>query len=366
MDPLNGAASPPLATEPRGPTTVLVVDDEEPIRNALKRFLSQQGYDVLTAATAAEAIESLNRHKVACVLLDVRLPDASGVDTVPKVMELEPNAAVLMLTAVNDAASAALCMQRGAMDYLTKPVDLTDLHRAIQRALRRRDTMIESQQINHWLKEEVAIRTAELRMERANLERISVATLEALVNALEAKDPYLRGHSARVADMAAMVAAELGLPDEDVELVRTAGRLHDIGKIGIREEILNKQGPLTDEEFEHVKNHTVTGSQILAPLAHLRSIIDIVRSHHERWDGKGYPDQLSSEGIPLGARIIGAVEIYDALTTSRPYQEKMVPELAIDRLRDLVGTVLDPQVHRALQAVVARREALIFLDDGRG
>ena len=349
-----------------GPVTLLVVDDEEPIRSALKRFLSHQNYEVLTAATAVEALDALERHKIACVLLDVRLPDANGVDLVPKALELEPNAAVLMLTAVNDAASAALCMQRGAMDYLTKPVDLSDLLRAIQRALRRRDTMIESQQINHWLKEEVAIRTAELRMERANLERISVATLEALVNALEAKDPYLRGHSARVADLAATVAAELALTEEEVELIRTAGRLHDIGKIGIREEILNKQGPLTDEEFEHVKNHTVTGSQILAPLAHLKHIIDIVRSHHERWDGKGYPDGLGGETIPLGARIIGAVEIYDALTTSRPYQEKMVPELAIERLRDLVGTVLDPKVHKALQAVVARREALIFLDDGRG
>ena len=224
---------------------------------------------------------------------------------------------------------------------------------------------MESQQINHWLKEEVAIRTAELRMERANLERISVATLEALVNALEAKDPYLRGHSARVANLAATVAAEMSLSEEDVELVRTAGRLHDIGKIGVREEILSKQGPLTDEEFEHVKNHTVTGSQILAPLSHLKHIIDVVRSHHERWDGKGYPDGLASESIPIGARIIGAVEIYDALTTSRPYQEKMVPELAIERLRDLVGTVLDPRVHRALQAVVGRREALIFLDDVR-
>jgi len=366
VDPVAAAPYPSFTNTNKGPVTILVVDDEEPIRNALKRFLSQQNFDVSTAADGKETMEVIRRQKVACVLLDVRLPDTSGVDLVPQVMEQEPNAAVLMLTAVNDAASAALCMQRGAMDYLTKPVDLTDLLRAIQRALRRRDTLIESQQINHWLKEEVAIRTAELRMERANLERISVATLEALVNALEAKDPYLRGHSARVADLAATVAAEMALDEEDIELVRTAGRLHDIGKIGIREEVLNKQGPLTDEEFEHVKNHTVTGSQILAPLAHLKHIIDIVRSHHERWDGKGYPDGLSGEQIPIGARIIGTVEIYDALTTSRPYQEKMVPELAIERLRDLVGTVIDPAVHKALQSVVGRREALIFLDDSRG
>lgn len=353
-----------LRTPSPGPQTILVVDDEEPIRTTLTRFLTQQGYEVTAVASGEAALQVLRRQKIAAVLLDIRMPDASGIDLVPEVLDIEPHAALLMLTAVNDAASAALCMQRGAMDYLTKPVDLPDLGRAIQRALRRRDTLIENQQINHWLKEEVAVRTAELRMERANLERVSVETLEALVNALEAKDPYLRGHSARVADMSATIAAEMGCSDEVVETVRTAGRLHDIGKIAIREEILNKHGPLTDEEFEHVKTHPVAGAQILAPLTHLRDAISFVRGHHERWDGKGYPDQLAGEQIPLGARIIGAVEIYDALTTSRPYQERMPPELAVERLRDLIGTMLDRRVVSALAAAVARREALVFLDDG--
>ncbi|MFN2317450.1 MAG: HD domain-containing phosphohydrolase [Gemmatimonadales bacterium] len=355
-----------LRAQPRGPTTILVVDDEEPIRSALTRFLTQQGHEVATAGSGQAALEILQRQKIACVLLDVRMPDMNGIDLVPQVLELEPHAAILMLSAVNDAASAAQCMQRGAMDYLTKPVDLPDLARAIQRALRRRDTHIENQQINHWLKEEVAVRTAELRMERAHLERISVATLESLVNALEAKDPYSRGHSARVADLAATIAAEMDRSDEEVENVRTAGRLHDIGKIAIREEILNKQGPLTDEEFEHVKTHPVAGAQILAPLTHLDDVIRFVRSHHERWDGKGYPDKLAGEQIPLGARIIGAVEIFDALTTSRPYQERMAPELAVERMRDLVGTTLDSNVLEALGRAVARREALVFLDESGG
>jgi len=281
------------------------------------------------------------------------------------VLDLEPNLALLMLTAVNDATSAALCMQRGALDYLIKPIDLPVLGRAIQNALRRRDTMLEGQQINQWLKEEVALRVAERRLEQAAQERISVATLEALVNALEAKDPHLRGHSARVADLSASVAAQLGCSDEAVEAIRTGGRLHDIGKIGIREEILNKQGPLTDTEFEHVKQHVLVGSQILAPLVHLRDVITFVRSHHERWDGGGYPDRLAGEAIPLGARIIGAVEIYDALTTSRPYQEKMPPEIAVERMRDLAGSMLDPAVHDALATVIGHRQALVFLDDGR-
>jgi putative two-component system response regulator len=349
-----------------GPVGMLVVDDEDGIRSALQRYLSGHGYDVSVAATGEEALAILRRQKITCVLLDVNLPGASGIDLVPKMIDAEPDIAILMLTAVNDATAAALCMQRGALDYLTKPIDLDVLSRAIQRALGRRDHRIEDQQLNRWLKEEVAARAAEVRKERANLERISVATLEALVNALEAKDPYLRGHSARVADFAATIAAEMGLDDERIELVRTGGRLHDIGKIGIREEVLNKQGPLTDEEFEHVKQHVVVGSQILGPLAHLKEVIAFVRSHHERWDGQGYPDGLVGEGIPYGARIIGAVEIFDALTTSRPYQEKMPLLTAIDRMRDLIGTVLDPAVHRALESALQNRPTLTYLDEGAG
>src|SRR3954471_4137290 len=305
------------------PTTLLVVDDEESIRGALRRFLIQQGYEVATAATGEEALAILQRQKVTGILLDVNLPGINGVELVPQIMEIEPTVAILMLTAVNDATSAALCMQRGAFDYLIKPIDLGHLGRAIHHALQRRHTLLEGQQINQWLKDEVAARVAERRLEQANQERISVATLEALVNALEAKDPYLRGHSARVADLSAMVAAHMSCTDEQIESVRTGGRLHDIGKIGIREEILNKQGPLTEEEYDHVKQHVTVGSQILSPLVHLGDVIAFVRSHHERWDGTGYPDRLKGEAIPLGARIIGAVEIFDALTTLRPYQEKM-------------------------------------------
>jgi putative two-component system response regulator len=347
------------------PVTLLVVDDEDAIRNALRKFLIQQGYEVATAATGEEALAVLQRQKVTAVLLDVNLPGINGVELVPQIMELEPTIAILMLTAVNDATSAALCMQRGALDYLIKPIDLGHLGRAIHHALQRRHTLLEGQQINQWLKEEVTARVAERRVEQANQERISIATLEALINALEAKDPYLRGHSARVADLSAMVAAEAGCSDEEVEAVRTGGRLHDIGKIGIREEILNKQGPLTEEEYEHVKQHVTVGSQILAPLVHLGSVIGFVRSHHERWDGTGYPDRLAGEAIALGARIIGAVEVFDALTTSRPYQEKMPPAVAVERMRDLIGTAIDPQVHRALEAVVAHRQTLVFLDDAR-
>ncbi len=196
------------------------------------------------------------------------------------------------------------------------------------------------------------------------VEGVSTATLDALVNALEAKDPYLRGHSTRVADLSAAIGARLELPDEQVEQIRIAGRLHDVGKIGIREAVLHKHGPLPPEEYEHVKQHAAIGSQILAPLTQLGPVIAYVRGHHERWDGGGYPDRLSGEAIPIGARVIGAAEVYDALSSARPYQERLSPEDAVQHMAGLVGTVLDPKVHAALAAVVSRGKTLDFLDEG--
>ena len=156
-----------------GPVTLLVVDDEEAICNALRKFLVQQGFEVATASSGEEALLTLQRQKITGMLLDVNMPGISGVDLVPQIMEIEPTIALLMLTAVNDATSAALCMQRGAYDYLIKPIDLGHLSRAIHHALQRRHTQLESQQINQWLKEEVASRVTERRLEQANQERIS-------------------------------------------------------------------------------------------------------------------------------------------------------------------------------------------------
>src|SRR6266496_4182256 len=349
-----------------GIVTVLVVDDEEPIRNALRKYLKQQQFEVYAASSADEALQQLRLHKVALMLSDIRMPGTSGVDLVPQALEIEPDLAILMLTAVNDATSAALCMQRGAMDYLTKPIELADLGRAVQRALKRREMLAENRHLNQWLKEEVTTRTAELQRERMRMEGISTATLEALVNAMEAKDPYLRGHSARVADFSANIATEMGLDEEEVDRIRMAGRLHDLGKIGTREAVINKEGPLTADEFEHVKQHVIIGAQILAPLVHLGDVVAMVKSHHERFDGSGYPDGLRGEEVPLGGRVIAAAEVYDALTTARPYQEKMTPEQAVERMTDLSGTVLDPRVYEALVRLVGRRQTLVFLDEDAG
>jgi HD-GYP domain-containing protein (c-di-GMP phosphodiesterase class II) len=156
------------------------------------------------------------------------------------------------------------------------------------------------------------------------------------------------------------------LSDDEVEQVRLAGRLHDIGKIGTREGVMNKQGPLTPDDYDHVKQHVIIGSQILAPLEHLGPVLGAVRSHHERWDGAGYPDGLRGAEIPITARIIGAAEVYDALSTTRPYQAKLSTDQAVRRMGELVETVLDPKVFAALAEVVTRRRSLVFLEGGEG
>ncbi|HEY6110163.1 MAG TPA: HD domain-containing phosphohydrolase [Gemmatimonadales bacterium] len=353
-------------TAPPPAVRVLVVDDEEPIRNALKRYLGKLGYDVVLAAGGEEALDALRRHEsIALMLSDIRMPGMSGLDMVPQALEISPDLAILMVSAVNDATTAALCMQRGAVDYLTKPLELEDLGRTVQRAVQRRELVIGQRTLNQQIKEEVARRTAEFQRERARLERVSVATLDALVNALEAKDPYLRGHSQRVADLAATLAAQLQLRDDDIEQARLAGRLHDIGKIGTREDIMNKPGRLSPEEYAHIQQHVIIGSQILAPLDHLGPVINAVRSHHERWDGSGYPDRRKGEEIPLLGRIVGTAEVWDALSTSRPYQAKLSPDQALLRMEELAGTVLDPVVVTALSEVVKRRGSLVYLVDGR-
>ncbi len=341
----------PLRELDRVRSAVLVVDDDEAIRHALSRFLIQERLEVHTAATAAEALDAIAAHQVGCVVLDIRLPDGQGTDLIPRLLQRSPATAIVMLTAVADAATAARCLELGAMDYLVKPVDLQDVLGAVRRALRRREATDESRQINQWLTEEVARRTAELHEERELLRRHTIATLETLVNALEAKDRHLRGHSARVADLAGRVAEAYGLDPDGAAAVRMAGRLHDIGKIGVPDAILNKEGALSNEEFDHIRAHPAIGAQILAPLSHLGEVIAFVRGHHERWDGTGYPDGLAGEAIPVGARILAAVEVFDALTTSRPYQARVTPVEAVRRMNDLAGTVVEPAVVRALARV---------------
>jgi len=336
-------------------TRILIVDDEETIRLALRKFLRSRGYEVEIAGSGDLALDILNKDSFSLMLCDVRMPGMTGVQIVPRAREIDQNLAIIMLTAVNDAATATEVLASGATDYLMKPVELADLQQAVDRALHKRAEEIEKRRLDKLIREEVALRTAELEQEKESLRLMSVSIAETLINAMEAKDMYLRGHSQRVAELAGQLARELGLDETMSEDLRVAGRLHDVGKIGIREAILNKPGRLTSEEFEHVKRHVQIGLDILAPLFHIKKPLKYVQHHHERWDGDGYPQGLSGEDIPLGARILCAADTFDALTSKRAYRDPLAPMAALDHLRVDAGKQFDPCVYDALVRVITKR-----------
>jgi putative two-component system response regulator len=345
---------------------ILIVDDAPEARAALEAYLKQRGYEVLTASSGEEAQAILARQKLDCMIAEARLFAAGGGELLSKSLTRERDLAVLVLSSRPDVKDAVHYLQYGALDYLSKPIDPPSVEVAVTRALRRRTELIQERSAARLLKEELVNLGSELARERSKVEEMMVATLESLVCVVEARDSWFAGHGLRVAQLAASVAAELGRSDEEIETVRRAGLLHDIGMICVPEELMGKQGSLTPGEFEQIKRHVVVGSQILAPLPHLGHIAQFVRSHHERWDGQGYPDALVGEAIPWGARIIGAAEVYDAFTTARPYRDQLVPEMAVERMSALSGTVLAPDVHRAFCAVVDRGRALVFVEEERG
>jgi len=336
-------------------TRILIVDDEETIRLALRKFLRSRGYEVEIAGSGDQALQILDNQSFSLMLCDVRMPGMTGVQVVPEARSRDHDLAIIMLTAVNDAATATEVLSSGATDYLMKPVELADLQQAVDRALHKRADLIEQRRLDKLIREEVALRTAELEREKESLRLMSISIAETLINAMEAKDLYLRGHSQRVAELAGQLAEELGLDERICEDLRVAGRLHDVGKIGIREAILNKPGSLTAEEFEHVKQHVKIGLDILAPLFHIREPLKYVEHHHEHWDGAGYPLGLVGEDIPLGARILCAADTFDALTSKRAYRDPMAPLAALEHLRVDVGKQFDPCVYDALVRVINTR-----------
>jgi putative nucleotidyltransferase with HDIG domain len=343
---------------------VLVVDDEDTIRTALARFLRSQGYEVEVAESGAAALAALERQRFVVMLCDVRMPEMTGLDVVPKALRLDGDLAILMLTAVNDAATATDALSHGAMDYLVKPIELAELQRAVERAAHRRHLEIERRRVEEHIREEVALRTAELEQEKATLHDLTIGIAETLINAMEAKDVYLRGHSSRVADLAASIADEMELDPDLVENVRLAGRLHDVGKIGIREAVLNKPSSLTKEEFEHVKDHVRIGMEILSPLKHIPVALEFVHDHHEHFDGKGYPRRRTGMEISIGGRILAACDAFDALTSKRAFREAMNQRETLEYLEtNELGRLLDPTVFAALKRVVERRKSLTFIDD---
>lgn len=329
----------------------LVVDDEAPIRNVLVRLLKSQGYVCREAASGRQALELLEREPADLVLSDIYMPEMDGMQLLAEVRKRWPDIGVLMVTAVTDVRTAVACLNQGALDYLGKPFQIEEAVARVRQALEKRRLILENRDYQLNLEEKV-------RQQAARIKELFIEGVQALAHALEAKDAYTRGHSARVSAYATATATAMGLDVDLVGEVRLGGELHDIGKIGVREAVLLKPDRLSHDEYLHVMEHTIIGERILAPLVkdHPR-VLEIVRSHHERPDGLGLPDHLKGDAIQLVARITAVADTFDAMTSARPYRTARPVEVAIAELRACAGTQFDADaVHAFL---------LAFPDSGR-
>ena len=321
----------------------LVVDDEPRLRQVLVRLMQGDGFTCFEAASGVEALEHLQRQSATLVLSDLRMPSMDGIELLRQIRARFPDTAVVMITAVADVEVAVSCLAIGAMDYLTKPFHLEEVRARVTQALEKRRLLIENRDYHERLEERVAVQAR-------RLEELFLASIQSLAEALEMKDPYTRGHSVRVSQYSSVIARALDLDADGVRQIELGGHLHDIGKIGVREDVLNKEGPLTEEEYAHIMTHPVVGWRLLLPLLGEAPLaLNVVRSHHERFDGHGVPDGLAGIDIPLEARIAGVADAFDAMTSGRPYRASPLSiDAALDELRRNSGTQFDPDVLAAL------------------
>ena len=331
------------ATLPNGTTArCLIVDDDAQIRHVLSRVIAAHGLSPIEASSGTEALAALAREgEVPICISDIYMPEMDGVSFLREAVHRYPDMAVIMLTGVAEVNTAVECLKLGALDYISKPVMIEEVRARLDKALEKRQLILQNRYYHQHL--ETRVRELDQRNKTSLINGVQM-----LVHALEAKDAYTSGHSSRVSRYATKTAVLLGFTDDDLEHVRLGGELHDIGKIGTREDVLNKPGPLTSEEFQHVKAHTTLGEKILAPfLTESPIVLRIARSHHERLDGTGFPDGLAGNHIPMEARIVAVVDAFDAMTTNRAYRPSRPAEHAIQELRRCAGLHFDTDVVEA-------------------
>lgn len=316
---------------------ILVVDDDEMNCRIAEKLLSKL-YRISTLSSGEKVVDFLEKQPVDLVLLDVHMPGKNGIETMEEMRKAGyDKIPVVFLTADNDGSMEAQGLQKGALDYITKPF-VADI--MIQRIHR----ILELSKLQRNMEKEVQKKTDNALMRQKKVERLSVQTMETLANAIDAKDKFTNGHAIRVAKYAKMIARRMGKSEREQEDIYYSALLHDIGKIAIPDEIINKVLPLTAEEYEIVKTHPVVGAEILSNISEMPGIETGARWHHERYDGTGYPDGLKGTEIPENARIIGVADAYDAMTSNRSYRRIMDPKVVRREMEKGLGTQFDPVI----------------------
>jgi len=333
------------------PKHVLIVDDDGQVRDVLHQIFLAHGYRCLLAANGAEALAIFRHHRPPLTLTDVKMPGMDGVAVVRAIREIDEDAAVVVLTGAPDVQTAIGTLKLGAYDFIMKPVNVDELMIAAERALERRQLLIERRQYQALLERRVEEATHNLKVAYEQLQETYRATLETLGAALDSRDVGTEAHSRRVHGYAIATARAYGVPEDELTDLAHGVLLHDIGKIGIPDAILLKPGKLTDEEWQIMRRHPEIGRRLIENIPFLKGAVPIVYCHHERWDGSGYPRGLKGDEIPLGARIFAVVDAFDAMTFDRPYSRAIPFDAARAEIRRCAGTHFDPAVVEAFLRV---------------
>lgn len=323
---------------------IMVVDDEEMIRDLLHSALLQESYICHLASNVDEAFTILGTQRIDLVISDIMMPGRSGVDLLRDLKKVDPEIAVLMITGLSDMNTALECIHLGADDYLTKPFGINRVMLTVRNLIEKRCLAIEKKNYQVSLEFKVMEQTDQLRRTMNEVNDAYNNTLTALVKALDAREKEVGSHSERVMNFSALMADKLGIRGVELEQLAKGALLHDIGKIGISDNILLKPDPLDDNEWVDMRKHPQIGYAILSEIAFLKGPAEFILTHHERYDGSGYPKQLKGEQIPVGSRIFALVDTLDAMTSDRPYRRALPFEAVIREVTNFRGTQFEPEL----------------------
>lgn len=318
---------------------ILIVDDEKIICSVIAQRLTREGYSCVTAHNGKEAFEYFCKGNFSLVISDIRMPEKDGLELLRLVKAVRPNMKFIIMTAYAEIDVAVEAMHLGANDLLIKPFELELAVFSVKKAFEQKKMEEELESYHKNLKNLVAERTVKLQEAYRTLKKAHLDSVKVLAGAIDAKDPYTRGHSDRVRQMSLQIATALRFTEEKMEVLEYGALLHDIGKIGIKDEILRKPEALSAEEFQTIREHPLIGVKIVEGIEFFEDKIPMIRHHHEQFDGKGYPDGLAGEAIPLEARIIAVPDAFDAMASLRPHQ----------RIRSLGDILLEMEQNRGIQ-----------------
>jgi len=322
---------------------VLIIDDELAPRESIRMVLKDQ-YNALTAASAYEGLDIMDKGSIAIVVMDIKMPKMDGITALKEIKDKHPETEVVLLTAYASLETARDAIRFGAFDYLLKPFDKDDILLVIKRGLEKRRA-----KENLKLERELLLnRTMDLENQikkvRNNIIKHYDDTVKCLILTIDAKDHYTYNHSNRVARLSRSIAEALNVSKRTLKEIEDAAKIHDIGKIGVEGNILKKEGHLTSDEYEEVKKHPSIGVRIVQEIKFLEDAVPVIKHHHERYDGEGYPEGIRGDDIPLSARIVVVADAVDAMMSERPYRGALPIDKVRQELSDNAGTQFDPTI----------------------